>query len=552
MPEVTEVPTILERSPEVQDKIQSLLDYQKDPEHSREEAKERSAELRMELVLDNAKLARSLTRGLEEDPTLTQKGFVELANSSGLIVHPETTEKFIKRIEHMKRLAVRARGILSDWADNDQDEIAKGITRTIAQEHGPKGAAANLVHESTELIDLPLAIGILLDEADFDAIDPKRNIGGFWAAKTRATRENFTNNPSAKHQLNNILIPVVAIRKPDHFGQVIQHEVGHVENSIFLGINDPRRRVMWKNIETEDALSSVKEISTLIAKSELNGDALKANPEYKKIVEYALSRAKDEILAEMRGSYGNPKDHVTTLRKQGEVYDYFEELGIPKDSDLYVTLWEDYDACLENFTTEALSLYKFYERNPAMVHRRPLFRWVLAQVPIDKWPQFLERSGFSQERRRFFNLRKRISQAFSEGKAGRIYLEDPEADRLETELLTIELDMMKDCSEMATNPILEILRKYERLAGDPIKQMEQTERFQMRQNVNAFIEEIDQLKESVWENATTRTVLHLKRSTTFMNLRVSYLESIRQDPKNYLEITATYKRELAGIRNRFR
>jgi len=108
----------------------------------------------------------------------------------------------------------------------------------------------------------------------------------------------------------------------------------------------------------------------------------------------------------MKPTSGRTQNHLSNLKEHGGLYDYFlNNLKIPKDSPLYEELWEGYTGALDHYTENMFHVLNVYDNNPkVLAERKDLFRWVLAQYPMEDWNTQLQEALFVEESARFSSI----------------------------------------------------------------------------------------------------------------------------------------------------
>lgn len=147
--------------------------------------------------------------------------------------------------------------------------------------------------------------------------------------------------------------------------------------------------MVWLNFRVP-SLATIGRLKLNWTKPELRVES----DDWNEIMNYALERAKDELLAEFK-----VKDSLSYLSKlltKEGLYDYFTRLGIKPDSELYNDLWKKYRDTLKFAAETAEYLLRAY-REFGLKERLDLIRWVLAQIPLRDWDKQITNSAFWEE-----------------------------------------------------------------------------------------------------------------------------------------------------------
>lgn len=351
-------------------------------EEEKIEKREQAALLRQQVLLDNARCAQLLTDFCEHRPMAELQEFTDVLHRDDVLAaHPETIEVFIGLLQET---AADVTGAMKKLG-RDYPDQAKELFRWAAGEDKRGYHIQGAVDVDTTY---PLALILYVENSeDFQKIDTRANIGGFYNPSIRLSAQT-----GMKHRV----IPLIVVRGRKHQKDYIrQHEVGHSHNDMLKsGMDLAKKKFIWANIDRL-SLDSVKNLETAAEKSP---DSLKESPVFRDVVAIALARAKDEILADSHARNGR-LEYVPNLLVRGGTYDYFaKELKITPDSTLYKEAWREYEMRLQCANDCAAEIIGEYQREPfRLTQRAEIFRWVLAQIPIDQWQRQLEGTLFRRE-----------------------------------------------------------------------------------------------------------------------------------------------------------
>ncbi len=419
----------MEKSPEY---IQAL-------EKVRSEKSKESAELfRMECLLDNAKLAMMLTGYLEENPTASAEEFIKYAQENGKIIHPDVTEAFIRNLAKARDLVNST--IKDKELAKDASERGLTIEEQLYQYTLPLRMQRSGVYPKGKIsIDTSYPLALIMfvpDASDFEKIDENKNIGGF-----------YKQHRIYQQQFPFIAVKGVAVKDKELYGrqekieskEILKHEEGHAENKVFI---DALKKAERKTIWSEWRSNKLQE-----GEAEIESERIKNSENYKLILHSALSQAKNELLAELKSNPGNLD--LGKLLERGGIYDYFDDYCADEFS--YNLLWQDYEKILRQSVSAAQDIIKNYFILPRKLWRRlDLFRWVLAQIPIQDWPRQLERSQFIKEAERIKEVALSIENIFHDARTDNSL--SPKAKRA-NEYLNLFL-------ENQDKPLFEILDRF--------------------------------------------------------------------------------------------
>lgn len=377
----------LERTPKFTEEVESVRRMPQDTEYETADKREQAKLLRMEALFDNARCAEAAITLLEENPEITKDEIEEkLTNDRSFsIVHPQTVEIFIENLIASKRKVMAARDFYLKFG---KDADLPGVFyRSLVPEGMDKKAAGNLTLDW----HYPLAVTLFVAEkGDFAKIDNRTNVGGFFEAR-RAAR-------SREGDLYTEFPLIVNRGDPNTQGGVVNtHERGHAENSVLKRtLREAEMKIVWGKMFND--FGKEAEIGERVAKAvETEGQNALKNKDVKMVVAHALSCAKDEVLAEYKEKNKISERHVGTLLTRGGLYDYIKNYWkISDESAAYYLLWKNYSDRLVQACDSVKDVLNSYERI-GLKKRIKRMRWVLAQIPLQRWNTVMIDSGFQEE-----------------------------------------------------------------------------------------------------------------------------------------------------------
>ncbi len=374
-------------------KLEKIRHLPQDSEDARAEKKERAKEFRMEVMLDNARLMSNLTAQLEWNPWSTTEDLQHSVNKTAeFLAHPEVAQGFINDLQAAK---TRVESVL-DKAENKKitaHQIYQQLIRGKSSDYEPRGKIE---------VDMsyPLAVMLFVEnDKDFEMIDPRENVGGFY----RASVTFISGVPE-------VSAPVIVVRgqfrsfdKAPAIRRIEDHEKGHAEHDrLMSSLNTSGRKAVWFKSRPD-----FKTVTSLIGGAGLKELGSAKQPEiadeFEKVLNYALERAKDEILAELKAAPYDLGKHIENLKRRGGVYDYFSGLGIAPSTQVYKDLWATYNKKLDEAVKALnflLTTYKIW----SFRYRFEVIRWVMAQIPLKDWSKQINESGFKKEAEMLLDL----------------------------------------------------------------------------------------------------------------------------------------------------
>lgn len=473
----------MESSPRYQENLARVRQLpQGTPEQ--EYTKRREAKLfRMEVMLDNAQCANLLTHTVIKNPDTSADEFRKIAGDSGMIAHPEILSSFINQIQFARMQVLDAQKSLEyDAKEMYHASLEETLYRWLLSpvefrkpDWRPKGKV---------IIDTshPLALTLLIEDPDdFKRIDARGNVRGFY--RDAHVYGHATNDPSQHIFLDTF--PLIVVKTSNRPSTITQqewdtkykektiydtrlHEQGHGDNWLLResvrrkgsGNRHATEKVPWvwrKNLHNEETMKALQK--------QFDDDREKAqgSPEWNIILHHALSRAKDELLADMN-PHGGQTSYVSHLKIREGVYDYFKAVfKLDPNSSLYKELWDQYDQQLElavQSVAQITSVYTDYSLNG----RLQLFRWLLGQVPIVQWGKQLEGTLFIEEAQRLLKIEQQLKDT------GSIFdgigdFDDPNLKRYKRQM-EVHKKLEKQCQDNDTKPLFPFIEEAEKALLD--------------------------------------------------------------------------------------
>jgi len=329
------------------------------------ESREKISHLRQEMILDNAQCARLLTEFIDDNPAATVEQFKEYAQGTNLIIHPEITANFIANLSIDRNRTKRAITTL-----NKSKQAGEALFRWLVPDWDNTSNQDPITIEA-----YPLSVVAYLSDSDFHKVDTRTNVGGFYNDRLEYERKKF---PWGKEEDS---CPVIIVDRDTARPTTTEHEKGHAENKNFQKAVE--HRAVWVRMKPQ--LKNLR--------IETGGDYQEL---LKNLMANALSNAKNELLADLKAQ-PNLWNKMQDLLQRGGVYDYFQH-NYQLAPEIYDEMWENYSQIL-NRSFQAIDAIMGIYQHLGLEERGQLFRWVLAQFPIDEWPEELEKSGFSPEAR---------------------------------------------------------------------------------------------------------------------------------------------------------
>ncbi len=393
------------------------------------EAQERAKLLRMELVLQHASMAQAAIRFLQDNPRSERDEVFDYLERSCPQVSYRVRTDFVASLDATREQVLEAMwvidGIASGSTQAGPDIGAKVIYDSLRHENGD----APLEGEVRLSLRHPLAPILYVDDPkDFDNIDPRNNVGGFYNPDVSLYYKGRTvvspDDPD-DYVVSSVRFPCIAVKgfekiyytddpeEQRHAEYSMQrevevttkHEEGHAENAVVQDMNASERKLVWGRYSSQRGLSNAfADIAVDYVDEQGEVERLRRLPSWRYIMGDALSRAKDEILAEMVSGATSISPHVDYMLDKGGLYDYFghsflDEKGraIGGRKAIYDALWNEYTDIVRAAEKRVLRLKEVYRLRYGLQQRQEFMRWVLAQWSLEQWPRQVEGTLFYQE-----------------------------------------------------------------------------------------------------------------------------------------------------------
>lgn len=455
-----------ERDEAIQKKIEEVRGLPQGSKQERAEKQEQAKLLRQELMLDNAQCARLVTAALEYDPDITYEDLIGKLNRSKLLFRQDSAENFVDELESFRDKAKVVLG--ENLTGSDADFLARALYRICRKPEHLDWQQKGDVEVRAGNIALTLLVS---DAEDFEKVDDRKNVGGFVIFDKAAKKGD--------REVEFPLIVIKASAQPQEIDRVTKHEVGHIQNeSLVRSLKEApgKGKLVWESppLKAADAVT-VQEL----ARKEGVGVA-KVSPEWQRILSYAFSNAKHEILAEANTGVDISFTSYAFLLKKGDVYDYFKNrYKLDPESLVYEELWAEYNVQLKRSISVAKDISDIYFTN-RLRQRQELFRWVLAQIPLQDWPRQLSGAFFYKEAVQIEKFKAR-----------------PDVDS------TTKMKFIKELWDNENKPLLPVIKKYEAELDEKKRRADdmQFEIFEgpMAQKNEEFKKNIQAGKHNLWD-----------------------------------------------------
>ncbi len=360
------------------------------------EKKESARSLRMEIMLENARIIKFLITQVETNPTQTENELFEQAQkSASYLAHPESVSKFIAELIKTNTRVKKVIEKSVAQAGQKPEEYGKTLIEIITKNNNPFLKLKGQVRLD---LSYPLAIILYFEKpSDFKAVtDFEENTMGLFDHKQIIETPDVSLN-----------FPVILMNGYDENmlpnQKILEHEKGHAEHvQLVSALQKTKRKTVW--------LETMPDINKSVKK--LNGypnDEIKTlpKPELETILKLALERAKNEILALLKqGRYDLLQSSPTAMTEKNGAYNFFRHLNIEQDSQAFrLHLWPEYKQKLKEACEKLNDLIVPYTEL-GLNERIDLMRWVMAQIPLIDWPNQIEKSGFAKESKMLSDLIK--------------------------------------------------------------------------------------------------------------------------------------------------
>lgn len=473
----TEPDAELSRDPHYQQRIdatrveiEDLRQSELPEEEVVELAREKAAILRMEVILDQAQLTRSLIEYLYVNPEVTPERFMEIAQASRRVYNPDATRKFIASMLECRDAIdldlARTKANALGWAnkqyqteypgeDPENPSDPERFEKILKAQEAYHLLNVSLKEPEGEIEiskRYPLAVEVYFQsKADFKKMD-NRDIGGFYRSKHRTWSAEL-------NQRFPLIVTYVPPRPSDYY-RIVEHEEKHSHNDQLKralapddvnersGNQNFTRKIIWSRLESSYADKGYYNDIGQVADMQVAGKDFTKLEAFDRLVSFALSRAKDEIIA-----FATTADSARIkglLTARGGIYDYFAYAQ--SENTVYEKLWADFEPKL----TRAIEIVQKFEncyKQSKLYNRFELFLTALAMVPIEDWQETLDDNYFEKE---ILKL-----EAIGMANSNKMYL--GEISELEYYRLDDEITAL--LSRHQTEPLTEAMEEAARLLG---------------------------------------------------------------------------------------
>lgn len=347
--------------------------------------KESARDLRIESYLAWADLAQTLSSVINVHPETGPDVLMKtVRREKDKLPHPELANKFLfelgakksvtqdslRRLRRSLGMKVR-RGKFEnplDWGKDESKRVGVKVFQLITGE---------FPESDVSILDTSLAVGVLVkSDEDLKKLRQKEiNIGGFFRSYQEVTLNK-----------KKVSFPLIVVKQSDFRGRAICHEQGHAVDKTIINVLESARDEVGNRWGGKGRV-------------DIEGVMIK-NPEelvdfmQQQILPYALSQAKDEILADYLSNHNF--EYVNILADKEGIYNYFRDvisslqekgllsLDVAVIKEVENVFWERYIEILKkNIQTcqNVIDLYNEY----GLYLRSTIFPYVLAQIPLSQW-----------------------------------------------------------------------------------------------------------------------------------------------------------------------
>lgn len=370
------------------------------------EAKHHEAKLlRMQFQMDNAACMIECNHALTINPYLAAAELTHDLENSDLLIQTKTAQTYVEKLLENRDMA--AKGL------NDLDLSAGVFKRSPEQllyKYLQKLPGTYETQGKLSLdLSFPLALGLVIEKrSDFDKIDPRKNVGGFYTKYLDCLDMTLDKVPVF------VICQSTIDSNPDNTDEIrldpkivnkIQiHEQGHAQNEVVvktLRNLDPSFALLTDQAELLDQPERERLVSNLRNIYLANPEDYKNSPEWKMILGTSLGRAQDELLADINYSEGEPAGSLTNkqadlLDREG-IYNYFiNDWDLTKNDPLYKELWNTYEETIRKAVNTADRIMQNYDYFD-LTKRGAIFAGVLAQIPVTAWDYQLSETLYLEE-----------------------------------------------------------------------------------------------------------------------------------------------------------
>lgn len=388
--------------------------------------------LRMDSQLANAKIWNDIIGAIEENPIITEGELIEQVSTlPSMNVSREQLSSFASSLALQKQEVMEAYDKYLPLTQDHYNEVAGNMFYSLYS------GIPNPRHP-VFLLKSPLAITLVVSKEDFEKVDTRTNVGGFY----NCSKEILVHNQKTE-KMESVSLPFIFVKagssvvktRRQERGHVEKrglstvatrrHEKGHAENRMFKeatiankgnvknGVLRPDSRIGTTLLVSESKKYWGVDADRMLLSEPLgiigthsdwyyrnsgylspdNADVKIFEGARDTLITYSMARAKDELIAAMHtGGPFSAEKMLADLKKPKGVYDYLANLGISPGSRLYSDLTKRYHTELDKESKHALQLYKWYQSDislgnpiPKQLERCALFITILRQNPITTW-----------------------------------------------------------------------------------------------------------------------------------------------------------------------
>jgi hypothetical protein len=389
---------MLERDLDMTAKIAAVRAMPQENEDQTWEKRNLAKLVRMQSLLNNAALTYTLHRSLESNHGVKSSDLQQQAQSSGYVVFPANTEKFIQTIADVASRVTTTKSAFESDAENHGLQPSEIVYANVVPKKGDKESDSFPIFPEGETVLHPYPLAVTLevqDRSDFGKIDPRKNVLGFYHPAREYRDVGIKQSPFigifAEKQFDGDLA------YEEERDRILNHEKGHALNMVFKaslpGNQDRRdRRRVWSKYP----YNLFPDLSAQQLKKQKKSDDIDKSGEWGEVMGYVLGHTKDEFIAGMVEGRSVDKN-LERLLIPGYLYDRFHrDLGIRKGTKLHEKLWKYYRRIIETNIEpieEIASIYTTY----GLGLRKKIFPFVLAQIPIENWSRQLHATLFLEE-----------------------------------------------------------------------------------------------------------------------------------------------------------
>ncbi len=479
----------MERSPEFEKYIDSVRKLPQETIVEKSEKQEKAKILRMEVMLENAALTEELVEFLKDDPLITSDDLIARYNKKGrktrdpkitsadvvtkfkeknpqrMIAHPEVVQVYVKELLEQRTRFLK----IVEFLKRSTFDSPQALGGKLYEYYIPQKGKINKRPQGPILVDTSFPLSVVMyvfDEYDFSNIDSRVDLGGFY-------------NPSAKLDPQKVdfkeTFPLIVLNGAGIDAKELtrqkDHEKGHVENKPFRDtFSQMKKKAVWGHPQYFPSFESL-ESAQQEYELETNPHAANLKEKTRPALEIALLLGKDEILADLN-STGSITQYVPRLIERGGTYDYFEKvMKINPGSKMHNELWSEYESIIASSTKAADRVLRGYDKlsqilepeaKKVITKKSELFRWVLAQIPLDRWEKQLNETLFVKEAEEideFFELYENYKDDDkSQVRQGLVFLQKKLEAEGATKSLHLELaktlDTIKDYDKKASAEVV--------------------------------------------------------------------------------------------------